>query len=63
MRQFLKGLKMALYLLTIIPPVINAVKGAIEGIKKGVKDVELEKDMELERKFREDRERILRGDQ
>lgn len=35
----MKNLKVVLYWLSVIPPVIDAIKGLVTGIKKGLEDV------------------------
>lgn len=61
MRGLLRVLRIIIYFGTIIPPVIDALKGVVEGIKKGREDVLAEQKMVEEQKYRQDKEQIMRG--
>lgn len=47
----MKILKAILYWLSVIPPVIDALKGAVSGVKKGLEDVRNKHDLEEREKF------------
>lgn len=54
-----KKIKNVLYWITVIPAIIDIIKGVVTGVKKGLKDIKEKKDKEQNEAF----EKANRGEQ
>jgi hypothetical protein len=55
-------LKTLVYFVTVVPPLIDAVKGALRGIDEGICDVRRKKEEEAERRYQVEKDQIMRGE-